>query len=86
MAVDSYSFGVVINHIMSGEMPYAEYSDNPMALGFRIVYNNERPKIAPNCHPQMVPLINACWMKDALDRPTFKSSLDFLTSFLETCV
>jgi hypothetical protein len=45
-----------------------------------------RPTIAADTHPMLADLLQRCWQKDPVLRPTFAEIVDILSSTKEVCV
>lgn len=65
---DVFSYGVVLNEIMSGQFPYSK-GLNAVAI-LTAVGKGERPKLAENCSPAEKLIITQCWEQDPAKRPT----------------
>ncbi|RGB26478.1 kinase-like domain-containing protein [Rhizophagus diaphanus] len=69
-AADIYSFGIMINELLSEEVPFNGISHNRV-LAINIC-NGLRPKISEDIPKLLVDLINKCWDAKAENRPTAK--------------
>jgi serine/threonine protein kinase len=67
-AMDVYAFGITMWEILSRRTPFA---DIPFTsdLGVQVL-EGLRPKISHRCPPEMRQLIEECWHRDPLQRPT----------------
>ncbi|GES90480.1 kinase-like domain-containing protein [Rhizophagus clarus] len=69
-ASDIYSFGIVMNELMSEEIPYSnEPHDHTLAIK---VCKGYRPKISEDTPKLIADLINKCWDTNPENRPTGK--------------
>jgi len=69
-AADIYSFGIVMNELMSEEMPYNDISHDQI-LTARIC-NGLRPNISEDTPKLLADLIRKCWDAKPENRPTAK--------------
>ena len=74
---DLYSIGVLLYHILSGQLPFI--ADSPTALIFQHVYEQPRPltEVAPLVAKQLVVIVNKLMQKNPADR--YQSARDVLT-------
>ncbi|RHZ45374.1 hypothetical protein Glove_680g80 [Diversispora epigaea] len=82
-ASDIYSFGIMMNEIVTGLPPYYNVSHDSK-LTLQIVYKNLRPKIDTENTPRnFIQLIEKCWDKNPKNRPTAKEMYDILASYVK---
>ncbi|CAK8561321.1 unnamed protein product [Lathyrus sativus] len=67
--VDVFSFGIVLWEILTGEEPYANMLYGAIIGG--IVTDKLRPTIPSNCDLEWRTLMEQCWAKDPVVRPSF---------------
>lgn len=68
---DVYSFGVLLWELVSGgKSPYELLSPIQAAIG--VAKHGVRPKIPPNCDPEVAAIMEACWVPEPEKRPAFE--------------
>jgi len=80
-AVDCYSFGVMLNQMMTRKEPFSGVAP------FKIpgeVRKGTRPPVAPGTPPLLLELIARLWNSDPRARGDFKTAQDVLTRAVET--
>ena len=78
-AVDVYAFGVVLNEMLSGRVPFETIDDNAIR---RRVMQGDRPIIPISCPLPLRRLIESCWQHDARKRPIMADVHDRLQHYL----
>eukprot|EP00899_Mesostigma_viride_P016615 jgi/Mesvir1/24955/Mv16927-RA.2 len=78
-SADVYSFGVLMNEVISEQQPYDDqgfhfFGRGPYAA-VQYAKQGNRPTIAPHVTPFVKDLIQRCWHKDPKQRPTFEEIL-----------
>jgi len=77
---DSYSFGLVLWSMLTGDIPYQKYAGTIHLAP--VVASGERDEIpaftSPTLQPELVNLIRSCWDGDPAKRPDFNQILDIL--------
>ena len=79
--VDVYSFAIVLWELLTAVEPFKGL--HPMQI-MRAVDRGERPPVppSPECPPDYVALMEACWSREPEKRPTFKDALQRLVSMV----
>ncbi|PON71748.1 Serine/threonine protein kinase [Parasponia andersonii] len=70
---DVYSFGIILNELITGEYPYIEKDYGPAKIAMEVVEDNLRPRL-PEYDGQLgelIDLICVLWHEDAAKRPSF---------------
>jgi len=75
---DVYSFGMTCYEILSGGIPFEELRAND----YDSVIGGNRPKLPNQTPPWMMDLVNRCWHKDPLVRPSFEEIVKILKPHL----
>ncbi|RGB40432.1 kinase-like domain-containing protein [Rhizophagus diaphanus] len=79
-AADIYSFGIIMNELMSEEIPYNDIShDNNLAVK---ICKGFRPKISEDTPKLIADLIIKCWDAKAENRPTAKELCQILREYV----
>ncbi|KAM1527022.1 hypothetical protein ACFXTH_016511 [Malus domestica] len=71
---DVYSFGILLNELITGDYPYIEKDYGPIKIAMEVVEENLRPKLADDRDGQLgelIDLICLSWNADASVRPSF---------------
>ena len=79
---DVFAFGVMMWVILCREAPWREL-DGVEQVHDAVVTNNRRPPIPPDAPRAYVELMQACWHRSAVRRPTFPEIVDRLTVMAE---
>lgn len=66
---DSYSFGVILWELITGQEPYSGYSKEQIVQ--QVVVNSFRPKLPTDISEGLGDLIKSCWNRDPNSRPDF---------------
>ena len=74
-ACDTYSYGIVLWEIATGELPYAGLSAGVVAGRVAV---GKRPPVPNDCHPLLHRLMTDAWSQIAADRPSFASIIERL--------
>lgn len=81
---DVYSFGVVLWEVVTRANPYAGME--PMQICMKVMMDNVRPPMPPDCPPAYRSLIERCWDRDPAVRPSFLVIVDEVDAMLaEDC-
>src|SRR4051794_19868682 len=82
-AADIYSFGIIMNEIMSEETPYNDIPhDQVLTVG---ICRGLRPKISEDTPKLLADLIIKCWDAKAENRPTAKELYHILNKWNIEC-
>lgn len=68
LSADSYSFGILLWHIYSLQMPYEDMSRS--AHSHLVVYGGLRPSLDRSWPPTICSLMQRCWEEAPYKRPT----------------
>eukprot|EP01135_Chromosphaera_perkinsii_P009638 Nk52_evm88s1810 gene=Nk52_evmTU88s1810 len=68
---DVYSFGIIVQEIITRELPYAESDLEPNDIVRRVVKMNMRPEITAETPGELAELMKTCWETDPEMRPDF---------------
>ncbi|RIA96039.1 kinase-like domain-containing protein [Glomus cerebriforme] len=77
---DIYSFGIIINEILSGSRPYQNVPHN-INLALNICYG-DRPNIRNGTPEPLKKLIQKCWDADIKNRPNTNQIYNMLRDFM----
>jgi serine/threonine protein kinase len=68
-----YSYGILLNEIFTRAVPYIETNiSDQLAIIKKVLSDNIRPRISPNCPKPVSDLIRRCWDKNPAARPEFR--------------
>ncbi|XP_078571960.1 mitogen-activated protein kinase kinase kinase zak-1-like isoform X3 [Branchiostoma floridae x Branchiostoma japonicum] len=79
-ACDTYSFGVVVWELLTGEVPFKGVEGFQVA--WLVVERNERLTIPSSSPPKLATLMNQCWETDPKKRPTVREILATLEGMM----
>ncbi|GBG74244.1 hypothetical protein CBR_g17954 [Chara braunii] len=77
---DVYSFGVLLNEIMTGDPPYIDTYLSPIQIAQGVADGDLRPTLLKDEHPALVALISATINQDPAKRPSFSQITQELKS------
>lgn len=75
-AVDSYSFGVLLWELETGNIPFEGLDEKTMK--YMLLDQKLRPLIPETVDKALSTLIRRCWQDNANKRPTFARIVQFL--------
>ena len=80
---DIYSFAIVLWELLTAVEPFKGM--HPMQV-MRAIDKGERPPVPPNpdCPPDYVALMRACWEREPEARPTFREGLERLSAMVSS--
>mmetsp|Transcript_2906 Transcript_2906/g.11453 ORF Transcript_2906/g.11453 Transcript_2906/m.11453 type:complete len:458 (-) Transcript_2906:54-1427(-) len=85
-AADVYSFGVLLNELASGFVPYSNAHYTPVQVAFGVADRSLRPELASGVDPGLVAVIVSSWSQDPTERPTFVAVTDALDAMARQLV
>ncbi|KAL4372258.1 serine/threonine-protein kinase STY17-like [Arachis ipaensis] len=72
---DVYSFGIILNELLTGKHPYIETEYGPTKIAMEVVEGKLRPMLPcdddANLMEELIDLINLCWDANPSTRPSF---------------
>lgn len=67
---DVWSFGIVLHELITqGQMPYPDMTDKEVKQ--KVIQEGYRMPCPKDCPDKLYDIMQSCWMKEFMDRPTF---------------
>ncbi|XAR57577.1 Non-specific serine/threonine protein kinase [Bertholletia excelsa] len=73
---DVYSFGIILNELITGDHPYIETDYNPSRIAMEVAQGRLRPALPEDddhLFKELINIIELAWGEDAARRPSFAS-------------
>ncbi|GBG89182.1 hypothetical protein CBR_g48889 [Chara braunii] len=83
---DVYSFGVLLNELVTGVPPYIDKQLTPVQIANGVADGWLRPAVSKSMQSDLLELISSCWSQDPQKRPNFSEAVSVLKAVRERAV
>ncbi|XP_047306647.1 serine/threonine-protein kinase STY46-like [Impatiens glandulifera] len=80
---DVYSFGIILNELVTGQHPYIETDYSPSKIALQVSEGTLRPTLPENEDQELIELIRMSWDNASTKRPAFSTITITLTTIIE---